>query len=206
LSVGFTVTGLLDTPGCPKGPLHPGLALILTKPLGTGTVLAAEMALAAPPGLVAATLAEMAVGQSAAATILAPDAVAMTDVTGFGLAGHLAEMLTGAAGTRVRLSLDDLPLLDGVEVLAAAGHASVIAPANRAALAGLAVLPDTPRGALLVDPQTCGGLLAAVPTDRADGLVARLREAGHAASAVIGRTESTASGSRTPAILFDPVG
>ncbi len=188
LTVGFTVTGLSDRP-VPRRGGQPGDALILTNPLGTGTVLAAEMAMARVPGVVlgecvAAALAAMDRPLGPAAAILAPAARAMTDVTGFGLAGHLAEMLAGGPGARI--DAQAIPLLPGALALAAAGSASTLAPANRAAVLGRAVLPAGPLGALMVDPQTCGGLLAAVPADQADGLLARLHDAGETA-AIIGR-------------------
>jgi selenide, water dikinase len=188
LTVGFAVTGLVDQP-IPKRGGQAGDALILTKPLGTGTILAAEMALARVPGLI---LAEAVAGAIDAmltplgpmAAVLAPHAHAMTDVTGFGLAGHLAEMLNGSG---LGVTLRDVPVLPGALTLAAAGHASTIAPANRAAVAGWATLPDTPLGALLVDPQTCGGLLAAVPAAVAAQCIAAL--GGQAA--IIGHLDAT---------------
>jgi selenide,water dikinase len=120
-----------------------------------------------------------------AAAILAPAAHAMTDVTGFGLAGHLIEIID-ASGVAAELDLAAVPLLPGAEVLAAAGHASTLAPANRAAVAPRMRAPVSARAALLVDPQTGGGLLAAVPGAAAEGLLARLRAAGEEA-AIVGR-------------------
>lgn len=182
LTLGFAVTGL--APRAPvRGGMRPGDALILTKPLGTGTIFAALMADApAPPGLilgeaVAAALAVMARPLAAEAAILAPLAHAMTDVTGFGLAGHLLG-LCRAAGCGAELHLGDLPLLPGAEALAAAGESSSLAAANRDACAGALTAPPGPRGDLLHDPQTCGGLLAAVPPDRAEDVLAALRVAG----------------------------
>ena len=183
--LGFTVTGRLSGAALTKGGARPGDALVLVKPLGSGTVLAAEMLMAARGDDVAAALASMVQPQGAAAAILAPQARAMTDVTGFGLAGHLMEMLE-ASGVAARLDLAALPLLPGAEGLAGQGHGSTIAPQNRAALAGRLEAPDSARAALLVDPQTAGGLLAAVPGQAADELVAALRGAGFGAAACIG--------------------
>jgi selenide,water dikinase len=187
LTVGFTVTGLADRP-VTKGGARPGDALILTKPIGTGTVLAAEMAGARLPGLlmgeaVAAALASMGRPLGPAAAILSPAARAMTDVTGFGLAGHLMEMLE-ASGAGATLWLPAVPLLPGAAALAAAGHGSSLLPANRAVRARM-VLAESPEATLLFDPQTAGGLLAAVPADRAAALLDRLRAEGEAA-AIIG--------------------
>ena len=108
----------------------------------------------------------------------------MTDVTGFGLAGHLDEMLR-AGGVAADLELAAVPVFSGAEALAASGIASTIAPANRASLIDRIEAPQTPRAALLFDPQTAGGLLAAVPGDAAERLTGALREAGYTA-AVIG--------------------
>ena len=191
LTIGFTVTGLARHP-LTKGCAQAGDALILTKPIGSGTILAAEMAMARLPDLmlgevVAACFAQMQRPLAAASALLAPQAHAMTDVTGYGLAGHLIEVMQ-ASGTSARLWLEAVPLMQGAEALAGAGEHSSLAPANRAALLGrirgegLA----TPRGALLFDPQTCGGLLAAVPAARAADLVAALHATGDSEAAVIG--------------------
>jgi selenide,water dikinase len=170
-----------------------GDALILTKPLGSGTILAAEMAMAQVPPLmlgevVAACFTQMRRPLAQASAILAPFARAMTDVTGFGLAGHLIEMMDASA-TGAQLWLDRVPLMTGAEALAEMGEHSSLAPANRAALLGrirgegLA----SARGGLLFDPQTCGGLLASVPWEQAEGLTAQLHAAGDVSAAVIGR-------------------
>jgi selenide,water dikinase len=181
LTIGFTITGLAARPVTKAG-ARPGDVLILTKALGSGTIMAADMALARIPGAilgeaVAACWAAMAVPQERAAAALAPVAHAMTDVTGFGLAGHLLEMLE-ASGVAAQISLASLPLMQGAEALAAQGVASTLAPANRAAVMGRMSVPGGPRGALLFDPQTAGPLLAAVPEDRAGAVLAALVDAG----------------------------
>ncbi len=187
LTIGFTVTGTALRP-VGKGGAQPGDALILTKPLGSGTILAAEMALARLPGLMlgevwAACIDQMSRPQGDAAAILAPEAHAMTDVTGFGLAGHLLEMLE-ASGTAATLRLSDIPLMTGALDLARAGHGSLLQPANLAAVGWRMTAPDDPRVLLLSDPQTAGGLLAAVPSARAKALLAELRAAGHDAALI----------------------
>lgn len=181
LTVGFTVTGLAPR-AVAKGGARPGDALILTKPLGTGTILAAEMQRAAPGAVVLGCLDSMMRPLGPAAAILGPEARAMTDVTGFGLAGHLLEMLD-ASGCAARLRLVDIPLLPGAEALAAAGHRSTLYPANAAVAARMFHSPS-PRADLLFDPQTAGGLLAAVPASRAGALLVALRAAGEAASVI----------------------
>lgn len=188
LTIGFTVTGLADRP-IGKGGAQVGDALILTKPLGSGTILAAEMSLTRLPRLLlgevwAGCIARMSVAQGTASVILSPAARAMTDVTGFGLAGHLLEMLE-ASGVAARVRLDDVPVMPGAVELAVAGIGSSLQPANLAEVSWRMDAPQDPRVALLTDPQTCGGLLAAVPRDQAARLLVGLQGAGHEA-AVIG--------------------
>ena len=189
MTVGFAVTGLPRAEPIGLAGARPGDALILTEPLGTGTILAAEMQLRARGRDVATCLSMMQRPQREAAAILS-GAHAMTDVTGFGLAGHLANICR-ASGAGARLDLDAIPLLPGAEALAREGVASTLAPANRAAVA--AELPDGPRAELLFDPQTAGGLLAVVPSEGAHSLVRRLRDAGHEAALVGEVTEPPAT-------------
>jgi selenide,water dikinase len=177
LSIGFTVTGLVNKTAIAKSGALPGDALVLTKPIGTGTILAAEMALADCGDAVAAAFASMVRPSGSASAILAPVARAMTDVTGFGLAGHLLEILV-TSGVGAEVTLGDIPLLPGAEELAAAGHASSLAPVNWAAVAPYLAAPDTARTKLLIDPQTAGGMLAAVPQSALADTLAALRDAG----------------------------
>lgn len=183
-TLGFTVTGLAART-LSKAGARPGDVLVLTKPLGTGTVLAAHMVHAAAGDDVAAAWASMAQPQGAAAAVLAPLAHAMTDVTGFGLAGHLGEMLAASGGVSARLELAALPLLPGAEALAAAGHRSTMAPANRGS-APVTGLVRGPRAQLIFDPQTSGGLLAALPAASAPAAVSALRAKGYCATAIVG--------------------
>ena len=177
LTIGFTITGLSPR-AITKAGAKPGDVLILTKPIGIGTILAAEMANATLPGALLGEIAANAYAQmqrplAHAAEILSPHAHAMTDVTGFGLAGHLLEILQ-ASNCAATLHLAQIPLLPGAERLAAAGHASSLAPANRAATAPYMTFTETPKAALLFDPQTAGGLLAAIPADQAKAVIQAL--------------------------------
>ena len=124
---------------------------------------------------VAAALAQMGQPQGRAAALLAPVAHAMTDVTGFGRAAHLLEMLE-ASGAGARLEAAAIPLLPGALALAAADVASGLAPGNRAATVGRLLMAEGPLKALLHDPQTAGGLLAAVTEAEVTGLLAALRD------------------------------
>jgi selenide,water dikinase len=186
LTIGFAVTGFCDRLPVTLAGARPGDALILTKPIGSGTILAAEMQMQARGSWVAAALDLMAQSQARAAAILR-DAHAMTDVTGFGLAGHLMGMCD-ASGCAATLCLADVPLMDGASALARRGVRSTLFPANRQ-IAGRMSVPDSPEADLLFDPQTAGGLLAAVAPDQADEIVRALGEAGFTA-ARIGRMQS----------------
>jgi len=160
---------------------QPGDILLLTKPIGAGTILAAEMQQAARGDWVAGALREMARPQDAAAACLA-GAHAMTDVTGFGLAGHLMA-ICDASGLAAELDLADIPLLAGAADLAARGIRATLYGANRAVSARMS-LPGDPIAELLFDPQTAGGLLAAVSPGEAASVTDALTRAGVSAAKV----------------------
>ncbi|MCT4684682.1 MAG: selenide, water dikinase SelD [Roseicyclus sp.] len=183
LTLGFTVTGLLERAPITLAGARPGDALVLSRGIGTGVVLAAEMRRIAQGEKVAACWAQMTAPQGAAAAILAPVAHAMTDVTGFGLAGHLGN-ICAASGVGAEVALEAVPLLPGALRLSGAGVRSTLYEQNRAALEGRVAAPATPLGALVFDPQTAGGLLAAVPGGEADRLAAELRAAGFDAARI----------------------
>jgi selenide,water dikinase len=190
LALGFAVNGLVDrTAVLRKGGLQPGDALILTKPIGTGTLLAADMRGKAKARWVAAAIEHMTASNRIAAAILCRHGVhAATDVTGFGLLGHLIEM-TKASGVDARLYLDAIPLLEGARETVAAGVFSSLQPQNvrlRRAIRNVAEAAENPLYPLLFDPQTAGGLLAAVPAARAEACVAALRAGGYPHTAIVG--------------------
>ncbi len=186
LALGFAVTGR-TRPGrlLRKGGLRPGDRLILTKPLGTGVILAAEMRGRARARTVEAAIETMLQPAAAAASILAAHgATACTDVTGFGLLGHLLEMLSASAAD-ARLDPDAIPALDGALDLLAAGIVSSLHPGNVSALAALTDAdPASPLSGLLIDPQTAGGLLAGIPAGRAAVCLAELRATGYRAAEI----------------------
>jgi len=187
LALGFAVTGEVAADRIlRKGGLKPGDTFVLTRPLGTGILFAAAMRAKARASWIEAAVTAMRQSNSDAAAILvAHGAHAMTDVTGFGLVGHLGEMLA-ATGVEAALDLETLPLYDGALALARAGIASTLLPENLS-LAGLFRQDvDVATRAILFDPQTSGGLLAGIPAERADACVAALRAAGHAHAVVIG--------------------
>ncbi len=182
-ALGFAVTGVVDSGKIMrKGGLQPGDQLILTKPLGTGIVLAGHMRGNARAQWLLAAIASMRTTNASAAKIaMAYRPRAGTDVTGFGLAGHLREMLD-ASGMAAVLRLEAIPALPGARALAAHGIESTLAPDNRH------LLGDAPETALLVDPQTSGGLLLGLPPGRAVSCLAALRDGGSPA-VIIGEVE-----------------
>jgi selenide,water dikinase len=117
----------------------------------------------------------------------------MTDVSGFGLAGHLGEMLD-ASGAAADLHLASLPLYGEVLDLANRGLSSTLLPANLARLALISGKIDEPAKAILFDPQTSGGLLAGIPAEEAAGCVSELRSAGYAHAVIIGRAKDIVAG------------
>ena len=180
LTIGFTVTGKSVQDPILLSGARPGDHLILTKPIGSGVIMAAYMAGQARGHDVHSALQAMTKSQESAAQILT-HAHAMTDVTGFGLLGHLRNICL-ASGMDAELDLAKVPLLPGALHLAGLGIRSSLYPDNRVAFPAL---EDTPLNDLLIDPQTSGGLLAAVPGDP-EGVIMALQAAGHEA-AMIGR-------------------
>jgi len=187
-ALGFAVTGrprsgkLLR-----KGGMRAGDRLVLTKPLGTGVILAADARGLAPAPVVESAIATMVQSAGPAATcLLSYRATACTDVTGFGLLGHLLEMLRASA-VDAMLDPDAIPALEGAVSFLGRGIASSLHADNIAALAALgpdAAGPTELIRALLIDPQTAGGLLASVPAERAAGCVAELHRLGYRAAEI----------------------
>lgn len=193
LALGFAVNGLIaqDLQGLMrKGGMQPGDLLILSKPIGVGTLLVAHQRLRARGQWIDAALEVMTQSSQQAARLLrAQGARACTDLTGFGLVGHLLEM-TRPSGVDVELDLSALPVLAGAAESAAAGHLSSLQAANAALAVALRQPPACaghPNLPLLFDPQTAGGLLASVPAAQAQACLLALHQAGYGAAAVIGR-------------------
>jgi selenide,water dikinase len=168
---------------------RPGDALVLTKPIGSGVLFNANRAGRLPAGALDACLAGVSTLNRAAAEVLSGFTVhAATDVTGFGLAGHALE-IAEASDVTLHLELDAVPLYPhalamyerGVTTGANAPNRERIEPHVRWARA-----PAPRRRELWVDPQTSGGLLAALPAAEADAAVAALSAAGATAAARIG--------------------
>lgn len=179
LSIGFTVTGLCETTPITLAGAMPGDVLILTKPIGSGVIMAAEMAGEARGDWVTAALDQMCQPQAKAAKILSK-AHAMTDVTGFGLFGHLLGICE-ASGVAAKVDLASVPLMQGAVDLSSKGIRSSLFEENRAlSLSG----SSSPKLDLLFDPQTAGGLLAAVSADTAEDRLLQLNTAGYSAARI----------------------
>ncbi len=208
LALGFAVNGLVPRGAAlRKSGLAPGDALVITKPIGTGTLLAADMRGKAKARWVMGALAGMIQANAKAADILRQHhAHAATDVTGFGLIGHLVEMVR-ASNVDVTLAPDRVPLLAGARESVALGIFSSLQPQNvrlRRAIRDPESAARHPLYPLLFDPQTAGGLLASVPIGEAEDCVAALRQAGYAAASVIGLV--TARSDALEPIALDPTG
>jgi selenide, water dikinase len=192
IKFGLSVTGVADPAEVlTNAAARPDDVLVLTKPLGTGFVTTAAKKEECPPEVLERAVAGMIqlnmIGRDALRA--AGGAHALTDVTGFGLAGHASEMAEGSRATIV-LDTAALPILDGAEPLAIPRYYNRASKTNREFLHGrLRIEPtaDPPRVEFAFDAQTSGGLLIAVDPGHVDRLVEELRRRGAAASAVIGR-------------------
>ncbi len=188
---GLSVTGLVDPAELlTNATAQPGDLLVLTKPLGTGFVATANKKDQCPPEVLASAVASMielnVVGRDALRA--AGGAHALTDVTGFGLAGHAAEMADGS-GLTICLDSRALPLIQGSEPLAVPAFHTRASAGNRAVLEGrLRIEPSAdPLGVeYAFDAQTSGGLLIAVAPAHVDRLVAELKFRKAQACAVVG--------------------
>lgn len=172
-----------------KGKFQPGHALILTKPLGTGTLFAAAMEGEAQGHWLDGAIASMIQCHGSALDILRNHGTtACTDITGFGLLGHLAEVVQ-ASQVGIRLEIDRLPILPGARQSLQGGWVSSLHGANAQAqcwLDGRSLPLSAVQLGLLCDPQTSGGLLAAVPIAQVQSCLRHLHQAGYESSTAIG--------------------
>ena len=194
LGFGLSVNGVADKGQLlTKGNLQQGQALILTKPLGTGTLLAANMQGQAQGRWIDQAIAQMLISNKNAAEIIYHHgATACTDITGFGLLGHLLEMLK-PTDCGASLELDQLPVLNGAAECAGNGWLSSLHPDNAKAQQGLSNADDFKTHSffpLLFDPQTAGGLLAAIDADRADDCLKTLQHSDCPHAAIIGHIDN----------------
>lgn len=193
MEVGFTVIGNSTGRLIRKGNLQTGDRLYLTKPLGIGLLLAAQMRGECRGKDYVRLVDAMLTRQHPWVAIAKESGItAGTDITGFGLIGHLFEMLQ-SSGVSAVLQLDSIPVLPGATEAVNAGIQSTLAPANHRIENRIRFDNDCrnhPKFELLFDPQTCGGLLFGVPQQAEDGLITRAAEHGLAAPVRVGMVES----------------
>jgi selenide,water dikinase len=182
LKYGLSVTGFVHPQRVlTKKNLHVGDRIVLTKPLGTGivnTAIKAGMATAELTTRVTNLMA--ALNRAAAEAMAAFDVHACTDVTGFGLLGHLSEMVSGS-GLSVRFFADQVPMIPEALEFASMGLIPAGAYKNREFRQPMVAFSESVernRRDVLFDPQTSGGLLISVKPEQAEGLVAALKENG----------------------------
>ena len=190
LSLGFSVHGAAPREKLmKKGGMKAGHKIILTKPVGTGTLFAADMRSKAQGRWISNALNSMRQPSAVAAkTLFDHGATSCTDVTGFGLLGHLVEMCKGSNAAAV-LDMDAVPILPGALECVDSGITSSLQPANvrlSRAVANPSTVSGAPKYPLLFDPQTAGGMLASVPSENASAAVDALRSAGYPHTTIIG--------------------
>lgn len=183
---GFAVTGTVSPAGVvTNGAARPGDLIVLTKPLGTGVAASALKAGLADPALRDAAVGTMvALNGPASAVMVEAGVTCATDVTGYGLVGHLREITT-ASGVSARLDMDAVPVLAGIADLIEAG---VYPGGSRRNLESVRTCLRTSRSGteqkILADAQTSGGLLMAVPRRRSARLLEKLRRVAPAATVI----------------------
>ena len=191
LAFGLTVNGISDPDQLlTKSGMQPGQAIILTKPLGTGTIMAADMRAKAKGRWVHAAIDHMQLSNRVAADVLLKHgASSCTDITGFGLLGHLVEM-TRASSVDAELNTKAIPVMDGAIECIQQGILSSLQPQNirlRRAVRENDFNRESPLFSLLFDPQTAGGLMASLPAERSAECIKALHDAGYSSAAVIGQ-------------------
>ena len=182
-SIGFSVTGTVSKDPILISGARPGDLLVLTKPIGSGTILAGEMQLLSRGHWVESALKWMTKSQRKASEVLS-SARAMTDITGFGLAGHLIRICEHSQ-VSATIEVSQIPFLVGAEQLAKSGIRSSLYENNLKVKNKMAFVPSA-KANLLFDPQTSGGLLAAIPKEDLDRISQKLTVLGFCSN-VIGR-------------------
>jgi selenide, water dikinase len=198
IKAGFAVTGLIDKNRIvTNAGAHPGDVLILTKPLGTGIIaFAAQIGRADAADIEAATRSMTALNKKAAQLMVEFGAHACTDITGFGLAGHLAEMALSSS-VDVEVIWDDIPLLPGVLEYAAAGILPGAIERNKESCGERVRPADSLLPEMIdisYDAQTSGGLLVAIAETIAGDFLKALHKQGISDAAVIGKVLRKGSG------------
>ena len=193
LSFGLSVTGLIEKQRLlAKGGMQVGDVIIITKPVGTGTLFAADMRGKSKGRWITQAIESMIHSNHAAAQCLYKyDVHSCTDVTGFGVLGHLVEMVR-AGQVDISIDINNLPVLDGALETMQLGIFSSLQPSNirlKRAIKNQEVAAKHALYPLLFDPQTAGGLLASVPQEHARACVAELQKIGYLHTSAIGTVE-----------------
>jgi selenide,water dikinase len=188
---GLSVVGVVhpDRVWTNKG-ARPGDVLVLTKPIGSGVLFNANLKKWVSPKSLQSCIEIISTLNMQAAHILSQFEVhAVTDITGFGLAGHALEMARGS-GISIEFDMEAIPIMDEAPDMYRKGMSTGTNEFNRRLVAGnTQMIKQWPQWQeqLLYDPQTSGGLLAAIPADQADDVKAALEKAQEPSVAVIGR-------------------
>jgi selenide,water dikinase len=193
LSFGLSVTGLIEKQKIlAKGGMQVGDVIIITKPVGTGALFAADMRGKAKGRWITQAIESMIFSNHAAAQCLYKyDVHACTDVTGFGVLGHLVEMVR-AGQVDISIDLNSLPILEGALESMQQGIFSSLQPSNvrlRRAIKNQQAVAEHALYPLLFDPQTAGGLLATIPAHHKDACIAELHNLGYQDTCVMGKVE-----------------
>jgi selenide,water dikinase len=214
IALGLAVNGVVHPQNVlNKGPVKIDDVLIITKGIGTGTIMASDMRAKAKASWVANAISSMKQSNSLGAKILKRhNASCCTDVTGFGLLGHLIEMIKfddddiNANKAAVVIDLTAVPVLEGAKECVSAGVFSSLYPENircNQVVADVEQFKSDLTYPLLFDPQTSGGLMATVSAHNAAALINELKEAGYTHSAVIGRVINRSSDEFAPLIYLE---
>jgi selenide,water dikinase len=192
---GLSVTGLVHPENYwTNGGARPGDALVLTKPLGSGVLFNANLkGWVSAAALKSCVDALVCLNRDAAEAMRKYDIHAVTDVTGFGLGGHSLEMAK-ASNAMLRIRMKDLPLFDEALAMYERGMSTGVNKHNRELIENYLSLEgdfSNSEQQLILDPQTSGGLLAALPADQAVELIEELARIPTPAAAIIGEVVST---------------
>ncbi len=197
LLAGYTILGRQLTDPMTKGMLKPGDHLVLSKPVGSGVALAALMQCRLPGAAYQPLIEAMLQSNQIALRLITEGLVTgITDVTGFGLAGHLAEMLK-SSGLSAEIRISDIPVLAGVQELIDQGIESTLTPDNRKVASKVDLQIEdvkSTRFTALFDPQTCGGLLMGVSDSKLESVMRTLGESGFEQATVIGSVTESCDG------------
>jgi selenide, water dikinase len=194
LAFGLSCNGLVE-PGklLRKSGMQPGQKLILTKAIGTGTLFAADMQYQVKGMWIDNAIESMLRSNQLAAKVLLEYGVtACTDITGFGLLGHLLEMIN-ASWVGIELDLETIPVLSGAIETIQKGVFSSLHSQNSIVsryIDNVDLARDRPKYSLLFDPQTSGGLIASIAEEKADNCLKTLQDIGYKDSCIIGKVVS----------------